>query len=80
MPNGVKKADLPAKVCEACDRPFSWRKKWARDWDAVRYCSDRCRDQARRARQASTSQPAIIATPPTGVTAPSQRGLPKARA
>jgi hypothetical protein len=21
----------------------AWRKRWARDWDAVRHCSDRCR-------------------------------------
>jgi len=40
---GVKKADLPAKICLACNRPFTWRKKWARSWDEVRYCSDRCR-------------------------------------
>ncbi|MFT8778303.1 MAG: DUF2256 domain-containing protein [Gluconacetobacter liquefaciens] len=23
-------------------RPFTWRRKWAREWSAVRYCSDRC--------------------------------------
>nr|WP_233158875.1 DUF2256 domain-containing protein [Chromobacterium sp. ASV5] len=22
---------------------MSWRKKWRANWDAVRYCSDRCR-------------------------------------
>ena len=38
-----RKADLPTKICAACGRPFAWRKKWARDWDVVRYCSDRCR-------------------------------------
>ena len=37
------KADLPEKLCAACRRPFTWRRKWARDWDAVRFCSDRCR-------------------------------------
>ncbi len=37
------KADLPTKLCAACGRPFAWRKKWARDWDAVRWCSDKCR-------------------------------------
>ncbi|MFY7923918.1 MAG: DUF2256 domain-containing protein [Gemmatimonas sp.] len=31
------------KICARCGRPFSWRKKWERDWDAVRYCSDKCR-------------------------------------
>lgn len=43
MPKMRKKSDLPSKVCAACGLPFSWRKKWERDWDAVRYCSDRCR-------------------------------------
>ena len=37
------KGDLPSKVCPACARPFVWRRKWARDWDRVIYCSDRCR-------------------------------------
>jgi Uncharacterized protein conserved in bacteria len=34
---------LPEKICVACERPFTWRKKWARDWDNVKYCSERCR-------------------------------------
>ena len=34
---------LPEKVCPVCERPFTWRKKWARDWDNVKYCSERCR-------------------------------------
>ena len=38
-----KKPHLPEKVCIACKRPFAWRKKWARDWENVKYCSDRCR-------------------------------------
>ncbi len=37
------KPHLPTKVCVACQRPFAWRKKWARDWESVRYCSERCR-------------------------------------
>jgi hypothetical protein len=43
--NGDKprKQDLPRKVCAACGREFGWRKKWARDWDAVRFCSEKCR-------------------------------------
>ena len=43
MPKMCKKSELPQKVCAGCGLPFSWRKKWERDWDAVRYCSDRCR-------------------------------------
>lgn len=31
------------KVCIVCAKEFEWRKKWARDWENVRYCSDRCR-------------------------------------
>jgi hypothetical protein len=33
----------PPKPCATCGREITWRKKWARDWDSVRYCSDRCR-------------------------------------
>ncbi len=43
MPKMRKKSELPQKLCAACGLPFTWRKKWERDWDAVRYCSDRCR-------------------------------------
>lgn len=38
-----KKSELPTKICVACGRPFTWRKKWAKVWDEVRYCSERCR-------------------------------------
>lgn len=34
---------LPSKLCAACGRAFTWRKKWARDWESVLYCSDACR-------------------------------------
>ncbi|MSZ56284.1 MAG: DUF2256 domain-containing protein [Actinobacteria bacterium] len=36
------------KICVVCGRPFEWRRKWARDWDQVRYCSDQCRAQSSR--------------------------------
>ncbi|MCI5098411.1 MAG: DUF2256 domain-containing protein [Rhodobacteraceae bacterium] len=39
----MKKSDLPQKTCVVCGRPFAWRRKWARVWDEVRYCSERCR-------------------------------------
>jgi len=31
------------KPCVVCGRTITWRKKWARDWDHVRYCSTACR-------------------------------------
>ncbi|WP_425456641.1 DUF2256 domain-containing protein [Arenibacterium halophilum] len=43
-----RKGDLPHKDCAACGRPFAWRRKWARCWDEIRFCSDRCR-RTRRA-------------------------------
>ena len=33
----------PPKPCVACGRVIEWRKKWERDWDHVKYCSDACR-------------------------------------
>ena len=42
-----KKSDLPSKICTTCGRPFVWRKKWARVWEEVQYCSERCRNSRR---------------------------------
>lgn len=33
----------PPKSCLTCGREITWRKKWERDWEQVRYCSDACR-------------------------------------
>ncbi|MDD1498830.1 DUF2256 domain-containing protein [Agrobacterium sp. CNPSo 3708] len=44
MPKRVEKSSLPSKVCPVCSRPFSWRKKWAKNWDGVKFCSRRCRE------------------------------------
>ncbi|MFK7949440.1 MAG: DUF2256 domain-containing protein [Saprospiraceae bacterium] len=43
MPKQKKKSDLPTKICPICERPFIWRKKWAKDWENVKYCSERCK-------------------------------------
>jgi len=37
------KAALPSKPCEACGRPMSWRRSWAKNWAEVKYCSEACR-------------------------------------
>jgi hypothetical protein len=44
----LSKSDLPSKPCAGCGLPFSWRKKWERCWDEVKFCSDRCRRERRR--------------------------------
>jgi hypothetical protein len=46
-----KKQDLPTKTCMVCGRPFTWRKKWEKNWDDVKYCSDRCRKRRNQADQ-----------------------------
>ncbi|MBN8544325.1 MAG: DUF2256 domain-containing protein [Alphaproteobacteria bacterium] len=38
-----KKPHLPHKICAACGRAFSWRKKWERVWEQVKFCSQRCK-------------------------------------
>tara|TARA_B100000941_G_scaffold278181_1_gene242322 strand:- start:325 stop:471 length:147 start_codon:yes stop_codon:yes gene_type:complete len=40
---GVKKANLPRKICSVCGLGFSWRKKWEKNWNEVKYCSKKCR-------------------------------------
>ncbi|RPG34455.1 MAG: DUF2256 domain-containing protein [Gammaproteobacteria bacterium TMED92] len=50
----MRKQQLPEKICATCGLAFAWRKKWRRDWQQVKYCSERCRrnravtDHARR--------------------------------
>jgi len=39
-----KKPHLPEKKCSVCQRPFAWRKKWEKNWEAVKYCSRACRE------------------------------------
>ncbi|MED5258830.1 MAG: DUF2256 domain-containing protein [Verrucomicrobiota bacterium] len=42
-----KKKNLPYKICIACNRSFSWRKKWTNKWEFVKYCSKRCANHSR---------------------------------
>ncbi|MBL8816491.1 MAG: DUF2256 domain-containing protein [Planctomyces sp.] len=46
-----KKINLPIRQCAVCGRTFTWRKKWERCWEQVRYCSDSCRRQRNPAKQ-----------------------------
>nr|WP_255742913.1 DUF2256 domain-containing protein [Belliella calami] len=42
---------MPSKICIVCNRPFSWRKKWEKNWDEVRYCSKKCQGNKKKAPQ-----------------------------
>ena len=53
MPKMRLKSDLPQKTCAACARPFAWRRKWAKVWDEVKTCSDRCKSELRRQNRAA---------------------------
>jgi hypothetical protein len=43
MKKKIAKSNLPEKPCLVCGRNFTWRKKWEKGWDDVKYCSDKCR-------------------------------------
>ncbi|WP_071968860.1 DUF2256 domain-containing protein [Alteromonas mediterranea] len=47
----MKKSDLPTKMCPVCERPFTWRKKWEKNWENVRYCSKRCSSTKKKVRK-----------------------------
>lgn len=51
---GIKKENLPSKVCVVCNRPFTWRKKWERCWDEVTTCSKSCNGKRRAAKGAQS--------------------------
>lgn len=31
------------KICFSCGRSIEYRKKWEKNWPAIKYCSDECR-------------------------------------
>jgi len=43
MPKTIKKENFPTKICPVCQLPFTWRKKWKKNWEDVKYCSDKCK-------------------------------------
>ncbi len=43
----------PSKTCVTCGRTIEWRRKWERDWDNVKFCSDACRTHKPGARDAA---------------------------
>lgn len=70
-------ADLPTKDCAVCGRTITWRKKWERSWDEVRYCSGGCRRRSRSrsgtdARLDAALQQLLDARPATSTICPSE--------
>jgi hypothetical protein len=46
MPRLAKaKNGFAPKTCVACGLEFEWRKKWQRDWENVKYCSEKCKSK-----------------------------------
>lgn len=41
------KQQLPSKVCTVCGKPMTWRAKWAKNWEQVKYCSQQCRKKGK---------------------------------
>ncbi len=57
MRGEAKRVGVPvAKTCVTCGRTIEWRKKWERDWENVRYCSDGCRKHKPGAREAALEE------------------------
>jgi len=65
MPRGIKKENLPSKVCLICQRPFTWRKKWERSWDEITTCSKSCNAKRRQLQQQQKQQDAFTTTTTT---------------
>ena len=43
MAHSKDQKEIPSKTCESCGREITYRKKWARNWSNVKFCSDECR-------------------------------------
>ena len=59
-----------AKKCAVCGRTITWRKKWQRDWEHVRYCSTACRRSGQRPADAALERAILdlLDTRPAGAT------------
>lgn len=39
----MKETTPKEKICIVCGRKMQWRARWSKNWDQVKYCSDKCR-------------------------------------
>ena len=51
------KSSLSTKTCLVCGRDFQYRKKWAKVWEDVKYCSDKCRQNKAKERKSEPVDP-----------------------
>jgi hypothetical protein len=40
--------NIENKICQSCGREIEYRKKWEKNWDQIKYCSDECRKNKSR--------------------------------
>lgn len=38
-----QRVKMISKICAKCGRIIEYRKKWAKNWNEVKYCSDQCK-------------------------------------
>ena len=56
LDRGVQKE---AKICVVCERLFTWRKKWERNWAEVTTCSERCKRERKQRQKQKKSETTI---------------------
>jgi len=49
----MSKKNLDSKICMTCGLSFNWRRKWIKDWANVKYCSEKCRRNKKKAYESS---------------------------
>ena len=60
LPKKYTKSNLPTKICAHCGREMEWRKSWAKNWEEVKYCSDRCRKEKKSKKIPEVEVPTIV--------------------
>ena len=60
LDRGVQKE---AKICVVCERLFTWRKKWERNWAEVTTCSERCKRERKQRQKQKKSETTIWMRP-----------------
>ena len=54
-----------SKICVVCNRPMTWRRKWSKNWEEVKFCSDACRRNKNSVARLVSSEPEVLKNKPT---------------